>query len=69
MERSPKTSFPADKVFAATDRSRLVLVTCGGAWVGGDVGYADNVIVFATLIVTRHAARSSQWAQRGSGAR
>jgi hypothetical protein len=23
-------------------------VTCGGAWVGGEVGYADNVIVYAT---------------------
>jgi hypothetical protein len=50
VERSPKTSFPADKVFASTDESHLVLVTCGGAWVGGTLGYADNVIVYATLI-------------------
>jgi len=49
VERFPKMSFPADRVFAATDSPRLVLVTCGGAWVGGDVGYADNVIVFAHL--------------------
>ncbi len=50
VERFPKTSFPADRVFAdAADRPRLVLVTCGGKWVGGDVGYADNIIVFATL--------------------
>ena len=49
VERFPKIAFPADRVYGATDRSRLVLVTCGGAWVGGHVGYADNVIVFATL--------------------
>ncbi len=45
----PKTAFPTAKVFSPTDRPRLVLVTCGGPWVGGDLGYADNVIVFATL--------------------
>jgi Sortase domain len=49
VESFPKSSFPADRVFAGTDKPRLVLVTCGGEWVGGDVGYADNVIVFATL--------------------
>jgi Sortase domain len=49
VEVFPKTSFPADRVFDSTDRARLVLVTCGGAWVGGDIGYSDNVIVFATL--------------------
>ena len=49
VENFPKTSFPADRVFDSTDRARLVLVTCGGTWVGGDIGYSDNVIVFATL--------------------
>jgi sortase (surface protein transpeptidase) len=49
VQRAPKTAFPADKVFAGGNAARLVLVTCGGAWVGGDVGYADNVIVYATL--------------------
>jgi len=49
VETFPKTSFPADRVFDSTDRARLVLVTCGGTWVGGDIGYSDNVIVFATL--------------------
>jgi len=49
VERAPKSAFPADKVFASGDQARLVLITCGGAWVGGNVGYADNVIVFATL--------------------
>ena len=49
VESFPKTSFPADRVFDSTDRARLVLVTCGGTWVGGHIGYSDNVIVFATL--------------------
>jgi hypothetical protein len=49
VEHFPKTSFPADRVFDSTDRARLVLVTCGGTWLGGDIGYSDNVIVFATL--------------------
>jgi hypothetical protein len=49
VETVPKTAFPADRVFQAADRPRLVLVTCGGPWLGGQVGYADNVIVYATL--------------------
>ncbi|MGE5829567.1 MAG: class F sortase [Micromonosporaceae bacterium] len=49
VETFPKTSFPVDRVFDPTDRARLVLVTCGGTWLGGDIGYRDNVIVFATL--------------------
>jgi hypothetical protein len=50
VERFPKTSFPSDRVFTdAAGKPRLVLVTCGGQWVGGNFGYADNVIVFATL--------------------
>lgn len=48
VEMFPKTKFPADELFKAADRPRLALVTCGGAWVGGDVGYADNLIVMAT---------------------
>jgi LPXTG-site transpeptidase (sortase) family protein len=49
VETFAKTAFPADRIFAETDQPGLALVTCGGAWVGGDIGYADNVIVFATL--------------------
>lgn len=49
VESFPKTEFPAQRIFDRVDRPRLVLVTCGGTWVGGAVGYADNVIVFATL--------------------
>jgi sortase (surface protein transpeptidase) len=45
----PKTEFPGASVFRASAQPRLVLVTCGGPWVGGETGYADNVVVFASL--------------------
>ena len=48
VEKFPKTLFPANRVLAPGGQPRLVLVTCGGNWVGGDIGYSDNVIVFAT---------------------
>lgn len=48
MDMYPKTSFPANKVFARSDRPRLALITCGGQWLGGTVGYASNLIVMAT---------------------
>lgn len=49
VESFPKDSFPADRVLVHSDVPRLALVTCGGEWVGGEIGYADNVIVFAHL--------------------
>jgi Sortase domain len=49
VESFPKTAFPADRVLVHDDVPRLVIVTCGGHWVGGETGYADNVIVFAHL--------------------
>ena len=49
VEAFPKTAFPSDRIFEDPGAPRLALITCGGAWVGGDVGYADNVIVFARL--------------------
>ncbi|MFI9754097.1 class F sortase [Streptomyces collinus] len=47
----PKTDFPADDVYGDVDRPELRLITCGGARTGD--GYADNVIVFATLSGTK----------------
>ena len=49
VESFPKAAFPADRVLVHDDVPRLVLVTCGGEWLGGHTGYADNVIVFAHL--------------------
>jgi hypothetical protein len=56
VERFPKTAFPVERIFGAADRPRLALVTCGGRWVGGELGYAENVIAFASL-VTPHQDR------------
>jgi sortase (surface protein transpeptidase) len=49
VESFPKAAFPADRVLVHDDVPRLALVTCGGEWIGGETGYADNVIVFAHL--------------------
>jgi len=49
VETFPKSTFPADRIFGDVGRPRLALITCGGEWIGGGTGYADNVIVFATL--------------------
>jgi len=37
----------AAELFGQDGPHRLVLVTCGGQWVGGEVGYASNLIVIA----------------------
>ncbi|GGX92452.1 class F sortase [Streptomyces anandii] len=42
-----KAHFPAREVYGDVDRPELRLITCGGPRTGN--GYADNVIVFATL--------------------
>jgi sortase (surface protein transpeptidase) len=47
-----KTAFPTSVVYGDTQTPELRLITCGGAWVGGKLGYADNTIAFATLIPT-----------------
>ncbi|SDN11025.1 class F sortase [Allokutzneria albata] len=38
----------AERLFSQQGPHRLVLVTCGGRWVGGDLGYNENRIVVAT---------------------
>ncbi|HKS44648.1 MAG TPA: class F sortase [Amycolatopsis sp.] len=39
----------AGELFAQTGAHRLVLVTCGGEWVGGEQGYAENRVVVADV--------------------
>lgn len=46
----PKESLPPDEVYGDFGVPELRLITCGGQWVGGEAGYADSVIVFATLV-------------------
>ncbi|WP_116049929.1 class F sortase [Amycolatopsis palatopharyngis] len=37
----------ADELFSQGGAHRIVLVTCGGRWLGGSTGYAENRIVIA----------------------
>ncbi|SCL67288.1 Sortase family protein [Micromonospora citrea] len=55
VERFDKERLPVDEVFGDFSRPRLRLITCGGRWVGGETGYADNVVVFASLVKARTA--------------
>lgn len=48
-----KTSLPTDQVYQDYTRPALRLITCGGDWVGGETGYADNIVVFASLVSSR----------------
>ncbi|MFV2104161.1 class F sortase [Micromonospora sp. LOL_024] len=52
-DRYDKEQLPADEVFGDFSRPQLRLITCGGRWVGGQTGYADNVVVFASLVEAR----------------
>nr|WP_232521030.1 class F sortase [Micromonospora phaseoli] len=55
VEHFPKDQLPADRVYGHDGPASLRLITCGGQWLGGGTGYADNVIAFATLTSTRAA--------------
>jgi sortase (surface protein transpeptidase) len=48
-EMAPKDDFPTERVYGATARPELRLITCGGSfdWLSGN--YRDNVVVFAVL--------------------
>lgn len=52
VERFGKEELPVQRVYADYSRPSLRLVTCGGTWIGGGSGYADNVVVFASLTGT-----------------
>ncbi|MFF4877614.1 class F sortase [Micromonospora sp. NPDC000668] len=55
VERFDKAQLPVDEVYGDFSRPSLRLITCGGRWVGGETGYADNVVVFASLVKARSA--------------
>jgi hypothetical protein len=50
VEHYGKAKLPLRRVYGDYSRPQLRLVTCGGTWLGGSQGYADNVIVFASLV-------------------
>jgi hypothetical protein len=53
VEHFDKANLPADRVYGDEGPPGLRLITCGGEWLGGRTGYADNVIAFASLVDTR----------------
>ncbi|SCG76355.1 class F sortase [Micromonospora inositola] len=53
VEHFDKANLPADRVYGDDGPPGLRLITCGGDWLGGRTGYADNVIAFASLVDTR----------------
>ncbi|GIF08575.1 class F sortase [Actinoplanes siamensis] len=53
VERYDKDRLPVQRVYGDYSRPSLRLMTCGGKWLGGDQGYSDNVVVYASLIEAR----------------
>ncbi|MFI7591416.1 class F sortase [Micromonospora sp. NPDC049359] len=53
VERFPKDQLPAERIYGHEGPAGLRLITCGGQFIGGRAGYADNVIAFATLQSSR----------------
>lgn len=50
VEFFDKTNLPAERVYGDYSRPGLRLITCGGRWLGGHLGYADNVVAFGSLV-------------------
>jgi len=54
VERFGKSKLPTDRVYGDYSRPSLRLVTCGGRWIGGSIGYQDNIVAFASLVETKN---------------
>ncbi len=52
VEHFNKGRLPVQRVYGDFSRPSLRLMTCGGEWLGGSTGYADNIVVFASLVDT-----------------
>ncbi|MEU5217596.1 class F sortase [Streptomyces sp. NPDC020807] len=52
VEVVPKDDFPADRLYAASGRPELRLITCGGTFTRAH-GYEGNVVVSARLVEVR----------------
>jgi LPXTG-site transpeptidase (sortase) family protein len=44
-----KTSFPTARVYGNTEEPEIRLITCGDKFVGGALGYANNIIAFGRI--------------------
>jgi hypothetical protein len=53
VEHFDKSGLPAERVYGDFRRPGLRLITCGGEWLGGSIGYADNIVAFASLVDSR----------------
>ncbi len=53
VEHYDKDRLPVHRVYGDYSRPSLRLMTCGGKWLGGDQGYSDNIVVYASLIDSR----------------
>ncbi len=53
VEHFGKSKLPVSRVYGDYSRPALRLVTCTGRWVGGSIGYSDNLVVFASLVAVR----------------
>jgi sortase (surface protein transpeptidase) len=43
-----KSAFSSVEVYGNVPRPELRLITCGGTWVGGQYGYQDNWVIYAS---------------------
>ena len=59
-DQYPKDAFPADQVYAPVGDSELVLITCTGDFDRGARSYRDNLVVRATLDMTRSLEESDK---------
>lgn len=50
LESHPKTEFPTQAVYGATDSSTLRLITCFGAFDKVQRSYKDNLVIYANLM-------------------
>jgi sortase (surface protein transpeptidase) len=50
VERYPKDKFPTEAVYFPTLDRELRLITCGGDFDYAKGSYADNIVVYATLV-------------------
>jgi hypothetical protein len=53
VEQFSKADQPIERIYADFSRPGLRLITCGGEFRGGSIGYEDNIVVFASLVEAR----------------
>jgi hypothetical protein len=54
VKEMPKSHFPASRVLGSTEGHHLWLVTCGGQFDYVTRSYLSNIVVYTTLVQSRH---------------